>query len=80
MKERYLSLYAPPVHTVRSEKGCRSMPGCQQTWRSLPAHREAKQAEQVLGSEVAGLEREIQFRTAELQGKGPEKMALCSYS
>jgi len=47
---------------------------------SLPAHREAKQAEQVLGSEVAGLEREIQFRTAELQGKGPEKMALCSYS
>ena len=46
----------------------------------LPAHREAKQAEQVLGSEVAGLEREIQFKTAELQGKGPERMALCNYS
>ena len=35
----------------------------------LPLHREAKQAEQLLSSEIAGLERETQFKTAELQGE-----------
>ena len=35
----------------------------------LPPHREAKQAEQLLASEIAGLERDIQFKTAELQGR-----------
>ena len=35
----------------------------------LPPHREAKQAEQLLSSEIAGLERETQFKTAELQGR-----------
>ena len=34
----------------------------------LPPQREAKQAEQLLASEIAGLERDIQFKTAELQG------------
>ena len=35
----------------------------------LPPQREAKQAEQLLASEIAGLERDIQFKTAELQGR-----------
>ena len=35
----------------------------------LPPHREAKQAEQLLSSEIAGFERETQFKTAELQGE-----------
>ncbi len=35
----------------------------------LPPQREAKQAEQLLASEIAGLERDIQFKTAELQGE-----------
>ena len=35
----------------------------------LPPQREAKQAEQLLASEILGLERDIQFKKAELQGR-----------
>ena len=35
----------------------------------LPPQRETKQAEQLLASEIAGLERDTQFKTAELQGE-----------
>lgn len=35
----------------------------------LPSQREAKQAEQLLASEILGLERDIQFKAAELQGR-----------
>ena len=42
----------------------------------LPPQREAKQAEQLLASEIAGLERDIQFKTAELQGRPLDESPL----
>ena len=34
----------------------------------LPSQRDMVQVEQQLGSEIAGLERDVQFKTAELKG------------
>ena len=57
------------MQIMELNRACRSTPGCQEDLEKLPPQREAKQAEQLLSSEIAGLERETQFKTAELQGR-----------